>query len=184
MRDAAVKTQPTTYGLLASFDSPEKLYHATVKAREEGYVAMDAYSPFPIEGLPDELGTRDDRVPWIVFICGMGGAAVGFLLQVYVHMFDYPMNVGGRPDFSWPSFIPVTFEFGILCAAFGALIGMLVLNGLPRPYHPLFNSKLFERVTDDRFLLCIESKDPMFDKVKTREFLEGLGAETVEEVAS
>lgn len=183
MSHGVAKAKPTIYGLLASFDSPEKLYDAAVKARDEGYVAMDAYSPFAIEGLPEELGTRDDRVPWIVFICGITGASLGFLLQVYVHMYDYPMNVGGRPDFSWPSFIPVTFESGILCAAFGALIGMLVLNGLPRPYHPLFNAKSFDRVTDDRFLLCIEAKDPLFDKVKTREFLEGLGAESVEEVA-
>jgi hypothetical protein len=183
MSHAPAKSVPTTYGLLASFDSSEKLFDATRKAREAGYVAMDAYAPFAIEGLPEELGSRDDRVPWIVFFAGITGAALGFWMQVYFHAIDYPMNVGGRPDISWPSFIPVTFECGILAAATSALVGMLVLNGLPRPHHPLFGAKTFERVMNDRFYLCIEATDPMFDNAKTKEFLQGLGAETVEEVA-
>ncbi len=182
MSHAPAALQPTTYGLLAAFESPEALAAATKKAREEGYVAMDAFTPFAVEGLADEIGTRDDRVPWIVFISGMTGAALGFLLQVYVHAYDYPMNVGGRPDISWPSFIPVTFECGILAAALSALVGMLALNGLPRPHHPLFGTKSFSRVTDDRFFLCIESTDPKFDSARTREFLASIGAETIEEV--
>lgn len=170
------------YGLIAEFDDPERLVEAVRRARSAGYEKMDAYSPFPIENLADEIGQRDDRVPWIVFICGVSGALFGLWLQWYITNVDLPLNVGGRPNFSWPSFVPVIFELGILSAAFGAVIGMLALNGLPRPHHPIFDAPGFERATDDRFFLCIEATDPKYDSRLTREFLESTHPDKISEV--
>ena len=180
MRSASKAT--SLYGLVAHYESPEEILVAARMAREAGYTKMDAFTPYMVEGLAEELRSRDDRVTWIVFGCGMVGAALGFLLQWWVSAVDYPMNIGGRPDVSWPSFIPVTFECGILSAALGGLVGMLMLNGLPLPYHPIFEAPGFERVTRDRFILCIESADPRFDAGETREFLESTAPEGVEEV--
>ena len=174
--------QPLTYGFIAQFPDAEQLVDAVRAARREGYERMDAYTPYAIDGLADELRNRDDRVPWIVFICGVTGASLGFLLQYYVTCVDFPMNIGGRPNFSWPSYIPITFECGVLLASFGALIGMLMLNGLPRPHHPLFNVPAFDEVTNDKFFLCIEAEDAKFSKQDTRQFLQNLGSELVEEV--
>lgn len=170
------------YGLMAQFSDPETLMDAVKKARTAGYTQMDAYTPFAVEELADTLGNRDDRIPWVVFICGVLGALGGLSLQYYINVIDWPMNVGGRPDFSWPSFIPVTFECGVLGAAIGGVVGMIILNGLPRPYHPVFNVPGFDAATRDKFFLCIESGDPKFDPEKTAEFLKETGAERVEEV--
>jgi len=167
------------YGLMAEFTSGDSLLQATRRAYEEGYRRMDAYSPLPIDGLAEALGFHRTRVPLIVLLGGIVGCVSGFALQYWISAVDYPVNVGGRPYNSWPSFIPVTFELTILFAAFAALLGMLVLNGLPMPYHPVFNVTRFARATRDRFFLCIEATDPKFDRDATWRFLEGLSSSTV-----
>jgi hypothetical protein len=171
------------YGLMAEFDNPTSLVVAARKARESGYRKMDAYSPFPIEELSDALGHHHDVLPLLVLIGGLVGGAAGFGLQYYAAVIDYPLNIGGRPLLSWPSFIPVTFETTILVAAFVAVLGMLGLNGLPMPYHPVFNVERFVNASRNRFFLCIESRDPLFDKQSTGEFLESLEPREVSEVA-
>jgi hypothetical protein len=168
---------------MAEFDNPTDLVAAARRAREAGYHRMDAYSPFPIEQLSDALGHHHDRLPLLVLIGGIVGGAAGFLLQYYAAVIDYPLNVGGRPLFSWPSFIPVTFEMTILVASIVAVLGMLGLNGLPMPYHPVFNVERFVNATRNRFFLCIESTDPLFDKQATSSFLESLQPREVSEVA-
>ena len=170
----------TVHGLMAEFDGPETLIEATEKAYSEGYRKMDAYSPFPVHGLNDALGFRWNMVPTCTLIGGLTGAAGGFALQWFGMSQHYVYNIGGRPPVSWPMFIPITFECGILFATFSALISMIVLNGLPQPYHPVFNNESFsERAFRDGFFLCLESKDPRFDEGETRTFLEGLGAKSV-----
>lgn len=172
--------QETLHGLLAEFDDPESLLAATKKAYGEGYRKMDAYSPFPVHGLNDALGFRWNMVPAITLVGGLTGAGLGFFMQAFSMGHHYVYNIGGRPPVSWPMFIPITFECGILCAAFSALIAMIVLNGLPQPYHPLFgNERYVERAFRDGFFLCLEAKDPRFDEGETKTFLEGLGAKTV-----
>ena len=170
------------YGLLAEFDGPDELLKAAKDAYAEGYRNMDAYSPMPIHDLSESMGYDKHRVPTIVLICALLGACSGFGLQYWVSVIEYPLNVGGRPLLSWPSFIPVTFELGVLFSAFGALIGVLILNGLPRPYHPVFNVPNFERASGDGFFLCIEAEDPKFDISETRAFLESLKAKKVDDV--
>lgn len=167
------------YGLMAEFSNEESLLRAARRAYEAGYRRMDAYSPLPIDGLAAALGFRHTRVPLIVLIGGILGCLGGFALQYWISAVDYPINVGGRPYNSWPSFIPVTFELTILVAAFAALLGMLALNGLPMPYHPVFNVPRFAQATRDRFFLCIEAADPKFDGEVTLHFLEGLSASAV-----
>jgi hypothetical protein len=171
-----------THGLLAQFGEPEALREAVQRVKARGYSELEAYTPFMVEGLVDDLGTRDDRVPRVVFAIGMFGALAGFGVQVYASVYDYPLNIGGRPDYSWPSFIPVTFEMAVLFAAFAAVFGMLAMNGLPRFHHPAFGVPAFDRVTDDKFFLCVEASDPKFDAAETRRLLESLGAESVSEV--
>ncbi len=170
------------YGLLAEFDGPDELLKAAKDAHAAGYRKMDAFSPMPIHDLSESMGYDKHRVPTIVLICAMLGACSGFGLQYWVSVIDFPLNVGGRPLLSWPSFIPVTFELGVLFSAFGALIGMLILNGLPRPYHPVFNVPNFERASGDGFFFCIEAEDPKFDISETRAFLESLKAIKVDDV--
>jgi hypothetical protein len=171
------------YGLMAEFDDPTTLVAATRRTREAGYRKMDAYSPFPIEELSEALGELHDRLPLLVLIGGVVGGSAGFLFQYWASAIDYPINVGGRPLLSWPSFIPVTFEMTILVAALVAVFGMLGLNGLPMPYHPVFNVERFVNASRNRFFLCIESKDPLFDKEATTQFLESLEPRGVFEVA-
>lgn len=173
---------PTLYGMMAEFDTPEHLLDAAHRAFAEGFRKMDAYSPFPVEGLAEAIGFRRSRLPLIVLIGGIIGCVGGFYLQYWISVLDYPINVGGRPLNSWPSFIPVTFELTILAAALAAVFGLLALNRLPMPYHPVFNVERFEFASVNRFFLCIETRDPRFDSEKTRSFLEGLGAEGVYEV--
>jgi Protein of unknown function (DUF3341) len=148
----------------------------------EGFRKMDAYSPFPVDGLAEALGFRRTLVPLVVLIGGIIGCIGGFFLQYWVSVIDYPINVGGRPLNSWPSFIPVTFELTILLAALSAFFAVLALNGLPMPYHPVFNVDRFELASRSRFFLCIESSDPKFDRDNTRRFLETAGAQGVYEV--
>jgi hypothetical protein len=174
--------QEALYGLVAEFESPTALVEAANRAREAGYRKMDAYSPFPIEELHHALGLRDTKLPWIVLGGGLTGALVGYGLQYWASTIAYPINVGGRPLHSWPSFIVPTFETTILFAAGAAVLGMILLNGLPMPYHPIFNSRRFAMASRDRFFLCIESKDPRFDQTTTRRFLESLGPREVSDV--
>ena len=175
--------KPPIYGLMAEFPDPNTLVAAARKTREAGYRKMDAFSPFPIEELSDALGHHHDPLPLLVLIGGIVGGVSGFLFQYWASAIDYPINVGGRPLLSWPSFIPVTFEMTILVAAFAAVLGMLGLNGLPMPYHPVFNVERFVNASRNRFFLCIESTDPLFDKEATGKFLESLEPREVCEVA-
>lgn len=170
------------YGLLAEFDDPDDLLVASQKAYAAGYRKMDAYTPFPIEGLPEAVGFKRPRLPLIVLIGGVVGAIVGFLIQYYASVFSYPLNIGGRPLNSWPSFIVITFELTILFAAFSAVLGMFALNGLPMPYHPVFNVPRFALASRNRFFLCIESKDAKFDLAATKRFLQDLKPVEVFEV--
>ena len=168
------------YGLMAEFRAPGEIVAAARRAREAGFIKMDAYTPFPIEELSEALGWRTrGRLPRLVLAGGLAGAAAGYGLQYYSAVIAYPVNVGGRPLHSWPSFIPITFETAVLFAALTAVLGMLALNGLPRPYHPVFNAPNFALASSDRFFLCIESDDPRFDPVSTRQFLQDLGASEV-----
>jgi Protein of unknown function (DUF3341) len=170
------------YGLLAEFDPPTELVVAARRAYEEGFRRMDAYSPFPIEELAEAIGMHSDRVPLVVLVGGILGGLGGYMLQYWINVISYPVNVGGRPFHSWPAFIPVTFEMTILFAGLAGAFGMLALNGLPMPFHPLFNSSRFAFATRDRFFLCIEAADPKFDLVGVRTFLESLNPRSVSEV--
>jgi len=176
--------KPTAiYGLLAEFDDPNALVAATTQAYREGYRRMDAYSPFPIEELHEALGGHHTRLPLIVLIGGMFGGLGGYALQYWTQAIAYPINVGGRPYHSWPAYIPVTFECTILAAALSAMLGMVALNGLPMPYHPVFNVPRFALASRNRFFLCIEARDPKFDVERTRRFLETLEPREVTTVA-
>lgn len=176
-------TRPPIYGLVAQFDTPDKLVEATRVTFREGYRKLEAYSPFPIDELPEALEFRRSRVPLIVLCGGITGGVGAFFMEWFSATIHYPINVGGRPLNSWPSFIPVVFELTILCAAISAVLGMLALNGLPMPYHPLFHVPEFQqRASRDRFFLCIEAIDSKFDRAGTRHFLESLHPEGVYEV--
>jgi hypothetical protein len=175
---------PLIYGVLAEFETEHSLLAAVRSARNAGFRKMDAYTPFPVEGLADELGLHHTKLPLIVLIGGILGCLLGFLLQYWVSVIDYPINVGGRPLNSWPSFIPVTFEMTILVASLAAVLAMLGLNGLPEPYHPLFNSPEFALASRNRFFLCIEASDPKFDRESTSKFLADLNPKGVSEVAA
>jgi len=166
-----MKPSTPIHGLMAEFETPRQVLAATRQAREAGYRDMDAYTPYTVEGLAAELGLPRTRVPFVVLVAGIVGASVGFFMQWYTMAVDYPFNVGGRPTNSWPVFVPITFEVMVLVASLGALFGMLFLNGLPRPHHPVFNVPSFERASQDRFFLCIEAIDPKFDPVETQKFL-------------
>jgi hypothetical protein len=174
---------PAVYGLLAEFEDPNELVAAAHRARHEGYRRMDAYSPLPIEELHEALGFHHTRLPLIVLIGGVVGCVGGYLLQYWASTMAYPLNVGGKPLHSWPAFIPVTFETTILGAALAAVFGMLALNGLPQPYHPVFNVPRFALASRNRFFLCIEARDAKFHLQETRDFLETLGPREVTTVA-
>jgi len=171
------------YGVMAEFDNPTALVKAARAAREKGYRKLDAYSPFPIEELSDALDLHKNRLPLIVLAGGIVGGLAGYLMQYYVTVWDFPINIGGRPLHSWPSYIVITFELTILLAAISAVMGLLALCGLPTLYHPTFNVPRFALASRNRFFLCIEAKDPLFDTRATSEFLETLQPKEVSEVA-
>jgi len=170
------------YGLMAEFDHPDELLAAVRRSHAEGYRHMDAFSPLPLPELAEALGHRPRPLPLVVLTGGVLGGLAGFLLQYWSAVIDLPLNVGGRPLNSWPAFIPVTFECAVLGAALGAVFGMLALNGLPRPHHPVFNAPRFSLASRSRFFLCIEAGDPRFDHERVARFLASLNPCEVMEV--
>jgi Alternative complex III, ActD subunit len=177
-----MQARPPIYGLMAEFESPADLLDAAGRAYEEGYRRLDAYTPFPVHGLAEALGFHRTRLPLLVFFGGIAGGVGGYCLQYWISAINYPLNIGGRPLNSWPTFIPVAFELTILVAALAAVLGMLALNGLPMPYHPVFNVPEFELASRNRFFLCIETIDPKFERGETKDFLESLKPHAVFEV--
>jgi len=174
--------RPPIYGLMAEFPDPGSVVAAARRVREAGYRKVDAFSPYPIEELSEALELDRSRLPLLVLIGGAAGLIGGYGLQYWVSVIAYPLNVGGRPYHSWVAFIPATFETTILVAALTAVLGMLALNGLPEPYHPVFNVPRFALASKDRFFICIEATDPKFDLDDTWRFLISLGPRVVSEV--
>ncbi len=178
-----MKTLPS-YGMMAEFDSAQHLVDAAQRTHGAGYRKIDAYSPFPVEELADAIGFHKNHVPLVTLIGAITGGLVGYLMQYWIAVIDYPINVGGRPYHSWPSFIIVTFEMTILFGAISAVFGMLALNGLPMPYHPVFHVPRFAFATKDRFFLIVFASDPQYDPQGTRQFLESLEPQSISEVPS
>jgi len=174
---------PGLYGVMGEFESASGLLAATRRAYAAGYRQMDAYTPFPIDGLGEALGLRTNAIPLIGLFGGIAGAVTGFGMQLWIHTSALPINVGGRPLDSWPAFIPVTFELTVLFSALSMLVGLFVLNRLPEPYHPVFNVASFARASRDRFFLAIQADDPRFQLESARQFLRELGAGEVADVA-
>jgi hypothetical protein len=177
-----MKREHPTYGLMAEFATAEQLLEAAHHTHDAGYRRIDAFAPFPIEGLAHAVGFQRTRLPLVVLLAGILGGCSGFGLQYYAAAVSYPINVGGRPFNSWPMFIPVTFELTILFAALAAVFGMLAMNGLPTPYHPVFNVRRFALASRDRFFLCIKARDPMFDPELTRKFMMTLNPREVVDI--
>jgi hypothetical protein len=175
-------TRPALHGLMAEFLQPGELVKAAHAVHAAGYRKVDAYTPYPMEEVLDALHLHHSHVPKLVLAGGLFGLLAGWGLQYWISVIDYPMNIGGRPFNSWPAFVVPAFETTVLFAAFGAVFGMLALNGFPRPYHPVFNVPAFNAASRDRFFLCVESADPRFDIEETRRLLQGLGAAEVTEV--
>jgi hypothetical protein len=175
--------RPALYGVMAEFEDPTALVEATRRTYDEGYRAFDSFSPFPIHETFAAMHIEDRRVPLLVLGGGITGLCTGLALQAWISAYAYPLNIGGRPYLSWPMFVPVTFELTILFASFAAVFGMFILNGLPMPYHPVFNVARFaEHASQDRFFLAIEATDPKFNYQATRAFLQGLGAREINDV--
>jgi hypothetical protein len=175
--------RPALYGVMAEFEDPTALVEATRRTYDEGYRVFDSFSPFPIHETFAAMHIEDRRVPLLVLGGGITGMCTGLALQAWISAYAYPLNIGGRPYLSWPMFVPVTFELTILFASFAAVFGMFILNGLPMPYHPVFNVARFaEHASQDRFFLAIEATDPKFNYQATRAFLQGLGAREINDV--
>src|ERR1700692_3156558 len=172
------------YGIMAEFDSATALVEAAKLTHQAGYNKMDAYSPFPIEGLAEEIGFHRDEVPLVVLIGGIVGGLTGYLMQYWMAAGGYPLQIGGKPPHAWPAFIVITFEMTILFAGISAVFGMLALNGLPMPYHPVFNVPRFTRASRDRFFLVVFSSDVKYDPAGTYNFLESLQPRSISEVPS
>ena len=179
---SATAPAPDLYGLVAEFEGSEEVSAAAEAAHAEGYRVMDAYTPYAVEGLDEKLGMKPTRLGWLVLLAGFAGAATGFFMQWYANAVFYPLNIGGRPLNSWPNFIVILFELTVLFASFTAGLVMIGRNGLPRPYHPIFNTPNFRAASRDRFFLCIEARDERFDLDATRTFLERLDPVRVSEV--
>jgi hypothetical protein len=177
-----LRVAPALYGIMGEFDNPSELVAAARHTYEAGYRRINGYSPYPIEELSEAIGFTRTSLPLIVLIGGILGGLGGFFMQYWMEVIDYPLNVGGKPYNSWPAFIPITFECTVLMAAFAAVLGMLVLNKLPQPYHPVFNAPNFALATRDRFFLVIEANDPRFSHDETTQFLNTVGARNVSDV--
>jgi Protein of unknown function (DUF3341) len=182
MSTVSVTTSPDLYGLVAEFSEVDDIMTAAEKAKKAGYKRMESYTPFPVEGLDEAVGHEPTKLGWVVFWMGVVGILTGFFLQYYANVVFYPLDIGGKPLNSWPNFVVITFECTIIFSAFTAGLFMLGRNGLPRPYHSIFNTPGFERATRDRFFLCIEANDDKFELDKTKAFMETLGANRVSEV--
>ena len=173
---------PPLYGVMAEFENPTDLVAAAHKVYSLGYRRINGYSPYPIEELSEAIGFTKTSLPLIVFIGGLVGGLSGFFMQYWIEVIDYPINVGGKPYNSWPAFIPITFEMTVLFAAFSAVLGMLILNKLPQPYHPVFNLPNFALATRDRFFLAIEANDAKFNHSEVVDLLNSLNAVAVNDV--
>lgn len=170
-----------TWGIAGHFDTPAALYHACEKLRDKGYLHFDAQTPFPVHGLEKAMGLPPTKLPWASLIGGFTGLTSGIALTWYTNA-DYPINIGGKPPFSWQIYIPVYFELTILLTALCTFFGLWIICGLPRFFHPTMTHKAFTKTTTDAFFLCVEARDPKYDAKKTRALLEELGAKDVEEV--
>ena len=173
---------PALYGIMAEFDNPSELVAAARRTYEAGYRRINGYSPYPIEELDEAIGFKRTTLPLIVLAGGILGGLGGFFMQYWMEVIDYPLNVGGKPFNSWPAFIPITFECTVLVASFAAVLGMLMLNKLPQPYHPVFNAPNFALATRDKFFLVIEANDPKFQHAEAEQFMKTLGAMGVNDV--
>ncbi len=176
------KSRDPLYGLLAEFEQPEALVQAVQRSRERGFRRMETYTPFSIEALNEAMENPPNKIPLITLCGGIFGFCGAWVLQYYVAVFNFPINVGGRPLNSWPAFIPIMFEMTVLCAALSCFFGLWITCGLPRPHHPLFNAPQFQFASRDRFFLCIESADPLFSVGATRDFMYRLDPSSVSEV--
>ena len=174
--------KPDSWGVLAQYENPAAVYHACEKVRDAGYSKWDACTPFPVHGLEKAMGLKPSTLPWWVLGVGLIGSGLGLLLEVWTSASAYPFIVGGKPLFSIPAFVPVWYEATVLTSCLTAFFGNWILNGLPKPYHPAFASKAFERVTDDKFFIMIEAADPKFELEKTKALLTQAGATLVEEL--
>ena len=180
MEKTVSNVKPKTFGILAEFSTPASVYHAAEKVRDKGYKRWDVHSPYPIHGIDGAMGLGDSRMGWIALFCAISGAFGGFGLQYWINVYAQPVLIGGKAMNPYPAFVPVTFEPGVLFTAFGCLLGMLGLNGLPRLYHALFKSKHFHRFSDNSFFISIEAKDPRFNVAETRKLLEEIGGRNIE----
>ena len=176
------KIREGLYGVIAEFNDPQTLLEAANAAREQGYTSLDAFSPFPVHGLAEAVGFHKSRLSAVVLVMGILGGLGGFFMCWYANVISYPLNIGGKPYNSWPAWIPITFECTVLLAAFGAVLGMLALNGLPMPYHPVFNVRRFDSASRDKFFLVIQARDPRFRLEEARQFLQTLGPREVTDV--
>jgi hypothetical protein len=170
------------YGILAEFANPAKLMKAAKLTNRAGYSKYDAYSPFPIHGMDDAMGLKESKLGWIVLSHALVGFAGGLFLQIWTSSIAYPINIGGKPFMNIPAYVPVTFELTVLLAAFGAVFGMFFMNNMPKHHNSLFNSTSFERVTDDKFFICIEADDNLFSEAETEKFLKESGATNIEKI--
>jgi hypothetical protein len=177
---AKAPAEPAVYGVVAEFTSAYDILHAAHEVRKAGFTRLDANTPFPVHGLDTALGHPGSKIPWIVLAGACFGGGGGLLLQWWTSAVDYPLRIAGKPFFSLPAFVPITFELGVLFSAFAAIGGMLLLNRLPQPYHPVFTHSRADRMTDDAFLLAVEADDPEFDVQKARQALSAAGGQNVE----
>jgi hypothetical protein len=173
---------PKPYAMVGYFDTPGQIYEACEALRDAGYKQFDAHTPFPVHGLEHAIGMKPSRLPWIVLACGITGFSSALAMMIYMNVYDYPLVIGGKPFMTLPSYVPICFELTILFSAFGAFFGMWGLNGLPKFFDPVMQHPSFARATDDKFFIVVESKDPNYDSIRTRQTLEGLGARELAEV--